>query len=272
MDRRSLVAASLAGVLLIGGSAAVSAQDDPSALLAQSLQATTTASSFHFKATADGPLNLGDMLGGTALPIDGTNAEGDVNVTGQQAQLTFAVPISGLNISGGLIYPNDGALYVKLALPMASASDLWHKIPLTDVVPGSSTAPSMPPVATIAQDLQDALTKSGATLTNEGDTPCQAGTCTKLHLEIPATALDSGIDAVAGASVAPSAAATAPIPVDILIDKASSRIDSVAVEYADTTNGTDVKLNIQLSNYDTPVTVTAPPADQITDAPLIPGM
>ncbi len=59
MYTRSLVATSLSCVLLLGASATVSAQDDPAQLLSQALQATSTATSFHFLATADGTINLG---------------------------------------------------------------------------------------------------------------------------------------------------------------------------------------------------------------------
>ena len=92
--------------------------------------ATSTATSFHFLATADGTLNLGQLMGNTPLPITGTKAEGDVSVNPQAAQLTFTVPLgsAAIAISGGLIYPNDGSVYIKLALPMASADDLWHKM------------------------------------------------------------------------------------------------------------------------------------------------
>ncbi len=273
MNSRSLVAASLSGMLLLGTSAVGSAQDDPAQLLSQAVQATTSATSFHFLATADGTLNLGEMMGNTPLPISGTKAEGDVSVNPQAAQLTFAVPLgsAALSVSGGLIYPNDGSVYIKLALPMASADDLWHKISTGSSIPDLTASPS-PGTADMAAQIQDALTQSGAVLTNEGDTPCAAGTCTKLHLEVPAAALDSTVGAVVPmASAAPSAAAAAPIPVDILIDNATDRIDSLSTHIADTSTGTDLTVAIQLSAYDAPLTITAPPADQVTDAPLFGG-
>src|SRR6476469_9124131 len=100
MRARALVATSLSCVLLVGGSAAVSAQDDPQQVLAQALQATSTATSFHFLVTADGTINLGETMGNTPLTITGTNAEGDVSVTPLGVQLTFNVPISGIALTG----------------------------------------------------------------------------------------------------------------------------------------------------------------------------
>jgi hypothetical protein len=273
MNSRSLVATSLSCALLLGTSVAVSAQDDPSQLLSQALQATSTATSFHFLATADGTLNLGELMGNTPLPITGTKAEGDVSVTPQAAQLTFAVPLgsAALAVSGGLIYPNDGSVYIKLALPMASADDLWHQIPTGTTIPDITASPG-PGAPDMATQIQDALTQSGAVLTNEGDAPCAAGTCTKLHLEIPAAALDTTVGTLLPmGSPAPSAAAAAPIPVDVLIDNATDRIDSVSAHVADATTGTDLTIALQLSNYDAPVTIAAPPADQVTDAPLFGG-
>jgi hypothetical protein len=274
MNSRSLVATSLTCALLLGTSVAVSAQDDPSQLLSQALQATSTATSFHFLATADGTLNLGEMMGNTPLPISGTKAEGDVSTNPQGAQLTFVVPLgsAALALSGGLIYPNDGSVYIKLALPMASSDDLWHQIPMDGASILGLTASPAPGSPDMATQIQDALTQSGAVLTNEGDTPCAAGTCTKLHLEIPAAALDTTVGSLLPmASAAPSAAAAAPIPVDILIDNATDRIDSLSSHVTDATTGTDLTLAIQLSAYDAPVTIAAPPADQVTDAPLFGG-
>ena len=117
MRARALVATSLSCLMLVGGSAAVSAQDDPQQVLAQALQATSTATSFHFLVTADGTVNLGELMGDQTLTITGTNAEGDVSVTPLGVQLTFDVPLGGVALSGGLIFPNDGSLYVKLASP-----------------------------------------------------------------------------------------------------------------------------------------------------------
>ncbi len=272
MRTRSLAAASLSCMLLFGASAAVSAQDEPKQLLAQALQATSTATSFHFLVTADGTLNFGEMLGDTPFPITGTKAEGDVSVTTQSAQLTFDIPLGAVSLTGGVIYPNDGSLYVKLALPNASSADLWHKIAMDSLPMGVGASPS-PGAPDIAAKIEEALTASGATLTDEGDTPCGAGTCTKLHLELPASAINGRLGALMpGESAAPSpvasAAAAAPIPVDILVDNATSRIDSLTTHVVGVTEGTDVTVTIALSAYDVPVTVTAPPADQVTDESL----
>ncbi len=273
MRTRSLVATSLSCALLLGTSAAAGAQDDPQALLVSAMQATTSATSFHFLATADGTLNLGESMGGQALPITGTNAEGDLSVTPQAVQLTFTVPLgsAAISLSGGLIYPNDGNAYIKLAMPMASSDDLWHVLPLGSMIPdvSASPAPGQPDMAT---QLQQALTESGATLTNAGSAPCvgaSGSTCTKLHLEVPSSTLDSTVGAVLPmGSAEPSAAPMAPIPVDILIDDSTKYIDSLSTHVADAGAGTDVTVTIILSNYNAPVTVTAPPADQQTDAPL----
>jgi len=267
MRTRSLVATSLSCALLFGASGAVSAQDDPATLLAASVTATSAATSFHFLATADGTINLGESFGGAPLPITGTNAQGDVSVTPQGVQLTFAVPLGPVSLSGGLIYPNDGFAYVKLALPGASAADVWHKIQ-ADQMLGQALGSPAPGSPDMAAQIQQALTESGAVLTNEGDVPCAAGTCTKLHLEVPSEALDSTLGSVLpGTSPAPSAAA-ATIPVDVLVDNATQYIDSLSTHVVEAGSGTDVTLTIQLSAFNAPVTITAPPADQVTDAPL----
>ena len=277
MRIRSVAVASLSSALLLGTMVPASAQDDPYQLLTTAVTNTATATSFHLLAEAKGTLTMGESMGNVPIPIDGTKAEGDISVNPPAVSLTFDVPLQGLAISGGLIVPGDGNAYVKLALPMGSVDDLYHIIPIGELdVP--STLASPPPAADLAAQLKTELDNAGVTITNDGDTACAAGTCTKLHLEVPASALESNMGPIGdlggmlpGASAGPSAAAAAPIPVDILIDNASSRLDSVHVKFADPSTSTDVELIVTISNYDVPVTVTAPPADQTTDAPLLGG-
>ena len=134
--------------------------------------------------------------------------------------------------------------------------------------------PSPAPAADMAAKVQEALTESGAVLTNEGETACASGTCTKLHLEVPAAAITGSLDNMlpgaspAPSAPAPSAPAAAPIPVDILVDTATNRIDSLSTHVTDAATGTDLTIAITLSAYDVPVTITAPPADQVSDKPL----
>jgi hypothetical protein len=277
MRIRSVAAASLSTALLLGAVVPASAQDDPYQLLTNAVTTTATVTSFHLLAEANGTLNMGESMGNVPFPIDGTKAEGDVSINPPAVSLTFDVPLQGLAISGGLIVPGDGNAYVKLALPMGSIDDMWHIIPIGAIdIPSTLASPA--PAGDMAADLKAELDAAGVTITNDGDVSCAAGTCTKLHLEVPASALESNMGPIGdlggmlpGASAAPSAAAAAPIPVDILVDNASGRLDSIAVTYADAANGSNVTLTITLSNYDVPVTVAAPPADQTTDAPLLGG-
>ncbi|MFN8518826.1 MAG: hypothetical protein U0667_05415, partial [Chloroflexota bacterium] len=256
MRIRSVAAASLSTALLLGAVVPASAQDDPYQVLTNAVTATATATSFHLLAEANGTLNLGESMGNVPFPIDGTKAEGDVSINPPALSITFEVPIQGLPISGGAIVPGDGNAYVKLALPMGSIDDLWHVMAIGPLNVSSVLA-SPQPGEDMAAKLKTSLDQAGAVLTNEGDASCTAGTCTKLHLEVPASAFDDTVGDLGGmlgeGSPAPSAAAAAPIPVDILVDNASGRLDSVAVTYADAANGTNISLTVTLSNYDAPI-------------------
>lgn len=277
MRIRSVAAASLSMALLFGAVVPASAQEDPYQVLTTAVTNTAAVTSFHLLAEANGTLNFGEALGNVPFPIDGTRAEGDVSIDPTAVSLTFDVPLQGLAISGGLIVPGDGNAYVKLALPMGSVDDLWHIMPIGELaLPDPLASPA--PAADMAAQLKAELDQAGVTLTNEGETSCVAGTCTKLHLEVPASALESGMGPIGDlgellpeTSAAPSVAPAAPIPVDILVDTATGRLDSFVIAYADPAAGSNVTLTITLSDYDAPVTVTAPPADQTTDAPLLGG-
>lgn len=276
MRIRSVTTAALSSALLLGVITPAAAQDDPYQLLTTAVTATSSATSVHLLAEANGTLNMGEAMGNVAFPIDGTRAEGDVSINPPATSIMFEVPIQGLAISGGLIVPGDGNAYVKLALPMGSVDDLWHIIPVGPIsIPTPLASPE--PATDMAAKLKAELDEAGATLTNEGETSCTAGTCTRLRLEVPVDAFKDdlgGLGAVLpDASAAPDASAVAapPVLVDILVDNASGRLDSFQVGYADPASGTDLTLTITLSAYDAPVTVAAPPADQTTDAPLLGG-
>jgi hypothetical protein len=278
MRIRSVAVASLSTALLLGAVVPASAQDDPYELLTEAVTATAAATSFHVLVEANGTLSLGEAMGGAPLTLDGTRAEGDISVNPPAVSLNFDVPLQGLAISGGVIVPGDGNAYVKLALPFGSADDLWHIIPVGELdVP--STLASPPPAPELAAQLRSELDEAGVTVTNEGETSCAAGTCTRLHLEVPASALDDNLGAIGdlggmlpGSSPAPSAAAAPPVPVDILVDTATDRLDSFVIAFADSASGTSISLTVALSNYDAPVTVTPPPADQTTTEPLLGGL
>jgi len=277
MRIRSVAAASLSTALLLGTVVPASAQDDPYQILTEAVTATAAATSFHLLAEASGTLNFGETMGNVPLTIDGTKAEGDVSISPPAVSLTFDVPLQGLAVSGGVIVPNDGNAYIKLALPIGSMDDLWHIIPIGELTLPSTLA-SPAPATDMAAELKTELDAAGVTLTNAGDTTCTAGTCTKLHAEIPASALESNMGPLGGlagmlpdTSPAPSAAPGAPIPVDILVDTASGRLDSIVATFTDEATGTNVGLSVTISNYDVPVTVTAPPADQTTTDPLLGG-
>ncbi len=279
MRIRSVAAASLSTALLLGTVVPASAQDDlvPYQLLTEAVTATTAATSFHLLAEASGTVNMGESMGNVPFSIDGTKAEGDVSIDPPAVSLTFEVPLQGLAVSGGVIVPNDGNAYVKLALPIGSMDDLWHIVPIGALtIPGALASPA--PATDMAAELKTELDAAGVTLTNAGDTSCAAGTCTKLHAEIPAAALENNLGPLGGLSgmlpdmsPAPSAAPAAPLPVDILVDTASGRLDSIVVAYTDEATGTNLGLTVTISAYDVPVTVTAPPADQTTTDPLLGG-
>lgn len=270
MRIRSVAAASLSTALLLGAVVPASAQEDPYQILTTAVTNTATVSSFHVLAEANGTLNMGETMGNVPFAIDGTRAEGDISINPPAVSLTFDVPLQGLAISGGVIVPGDGNAYVKLALPMGSVDDRWHVMSIGELgMPGPLASP--PPAAELAAQLKEELDEAGVTLTNEGETSCVAGTCTRLHLEVPPSVIEDNVGDLGSVLPAPSAAAAAPVPVDILVDTATGRLDSFAIAYSDPASGSNLTVTITLSNYDVPVTVTAPPADQTTDEPLFGG-
>ena len=241
-----------------------------SQVLAQSLTATSTATSFHFLATADGTINLGDSFGGAPLPITGTKAEGDVSVTPQGVQLTLR-----------------GAAWPRVAERRPHLPQRRHRVreagaaggfgsrrvaqdPRPTTCSGQAIGSPAPGAPDMAAQIQEAMTQSGAVLTNEGDVPCAAGTCTKLHLEVPGLGprQHPRLDAARRARRRPAPPLPRPSRSTSWWTTPPSSSTPCRPTWSRPASGTDVTITIQLSAFNPPVTITAPPADQVTDAPL----
>ncbi len=234
---------------------------DPKAILAAAVTSTAAARTVRVDVTADGTVSL-DLLGiGTPSPIelDGTTASADLDLEKGNARTTFSAP-GLLGLTGELI-ALDGTSYLKSTLTGA----LYRVQPIGSDVP----VPSGEVRSTILKGLTDLLADPRLDPVKGDDMPCGSTTCYRVNISLSPeelAALGLGdLQAPTGLPVpiqVPDLGA-ASLDLNVLVAKDTTRLTGVKVT-ADLGGGAGVAtIDVTFSKWDEPVTITAPPADQL---------
>jgi hypothetical protein len=255
-----------------GAPATVNA-NDPSSIISQVISAGPETKSFHLKIAISGTIlaaalkSAGDSpLGAITsdLKLDGTAIEGDVDVANAAAHLALTVPampvLGNVPITGDFIV-KDQVLYYKVDLlgPKYTKSDLGSLtsgLPVAVPTPGGS---AMAGVQDQIAQIRDSLDKAGAKATLVGVEQIGGQDAYHINISIPVDLINSEIAAAASAAPAmkiDSASA------DVWVYKADYRLAKVEIKGASSTLG-NIDVTVTVTNYDKPVTITAPPASQI---------
>ncbi len=252
-----LLAASVAMVLsACGGTTEGPTLTDPTAIVSAALKSTQSATSVHLDVTIDGKATVAIPLGGgTGTPVDlgGTTAAADVDFIKAAARATFLIQ-AGLTLKGEAIVV-DGKTYLKT--------------PLTGALYQVSSADALPinPLNARSRivNLGGLLLRPGIVLVNGGDAACGSKQCYTVTTELdPAQVGTASGGATDGLPVDP---ASATLTLTIRVEKALPYHLAGLSAVLTAPNGTDVTAVVTASKWDEPVTVTAPPADQVKPAP-----
>jgi hypothetical protein len=253
-------------VVLAGCSAGPPPIEDPKEIVTRSLEAMQDTESFHMRVDVAGsaPLDLaGTGSDSNSLPLDGTNIEMDVDVAGQKADLTFAIPpLFGL--TGDVVVLGD-TMYVRMPLLgpkwlKQSASDLGGEVPLPS--PSADTGAAMAELMKILEDPKVAPKKLA-------DEKCGSKDCYRVQMTIPTDELAGEVQgALASAAPLPSGLLPSELPdvtIDMWVEKDTMRIAKVAVAAA-MDPATPITATVTFSKWNEPVTVEAPPPDQVDES------
>ncbi len=254
MPRRSTPALLLATALLAAcGNAALT---DPKEIVLRGLEATTDLASFHLEATVDGEVILPGSEG--TITLAGTTFEGDINVTDEEAYLSFAVP-AFLGLTGELILlGNEG--FVRLSL----MGDKWFRTDPTSAEP--SPSPSADPM----DELRALLDKEGVVATKLEDVACGERQCYQVQLTIPAEVLremeaSASPDPLASPGDDPMDMIGETLVLTLLFDRDNLYLTEVSTSVDNPESGT-FSLTLTLSAFGEPVTISPPPADQVEES------
>jgi hypothetical protein len=250
---------------------------DPSSIITGVINGTTDVKSFHIKLTVNGTIkaaalaDAGSAAGGLKgdIKLDGTAIEGDVDIANQAGKLTFNVPplaaLGNVPLTGDLIVVSN-TLYYKVTLlgPKYTKMDLGSigdslgalssSLPVAVPSAGASAA-----IADQISQMRQALKDAGVTVTLVGVDKIGGKDASHINVSVPLDKLNSAIAAEASAGPAITIDSAS---VDIWVYTDSSRLAQVELKGASSTLG-NLDITLTISNYDQPVTVTAPSADQV---------
>jgi hypothetical protein len=247
---------------------------DPNAIITSAISGGSAIKSFHIKIEVSGTIKKAILQAeaGTSakaitsdVTLDGTAIEGDVDVAGKAANLTFNVPpmamLGNVPLTGGLIL-TGGVLYYKVSL-------LGPKYTKQDLNSLSSLAAGLPvptPAAAATLSISDELTQLKAQMDAAGVKATLVGVdqiggkdANHINISFPLDKINAALAAQgsAGPAVTIDSASA-----DVWIYKDNSQLAKVEVKGASTSVGT-IDFVMTITNYDAPVTVTAPAASDI---------
>ena len=252
----------LAGMLVAACQSAPTPSElqDPRAILAAAATTTASAKTVRVDATADGSVAL-DLLGiGTAstVELNGTTASADLDLARGNARTTFSAP-GLLGLTGELI-ALDGTSYFKSTL----TGILYQVQPIGAAVPIPSGGAS----ATILKGVTDVLANPTLRPIKKDDEPCGSATCYRVDITLtPAdlAALGAGdLQAPAGLPVPIQLPdlTTATLELRVLVAKDSTHLAGLRAAIDLGAAGSPV-VEFTFSKWDEPVSISAPPADQL---------
>jgi hypothetical protein len=270
--RRRLALLLAAGLVVLAGcgSSGPPPIEDPKEIVVKGVEALQGTKSVHVRVDVSGetpPFVPG--LGENAIPLDGTTIEGDIDIANKALDLTFAIPpLLGLT---GDIRVVDDAAYIRVPL----LGPKWIKQSATGSTGEVVDTASDPQKA--LEDIRKALDDPRVAPKKLADEKCGTKDCYHVQLTIPtdelagevAGALGSAVPLPSGAAL-PSGAPDA--TVDVWVEKDTMKIAKVTIDAA--MDAATIKATIAFSKWGEPVTIEAPPPDQVDESGggLLPGL
>ena len=225
---------------------------DPREIVTAALTSTENAKSVHLAADVTGEATVAlPMVGGTGTQLDltGTTANADIDFVKPAAHATFALK-AGLTVNGEVIAV-DGKTYLK-----TSATGLLFE---ESAAGAGLFDPSI--VGDRIDNLGDILLKPGLDLVKGDDVACGSKQCYTVSAEL--TADDLGATALTGV---PVNLAGATLKLTIRVEKDLPYHLAGVTAVLSQPDGAELTIDVTASKWDQPVTISAPPADQVKPA------
>ena len=209
----------------------------------------------HLRGLIEGELrlDLGDAGGGAPLQLEGTTLDAEIDVSNSALAVELLAPAL-LNMRVSLIAV-DGGAYLRVPI---LTGDGWIRQPAEDGLGGD-------PGAALA-GLAVFLARPELKPERLPDTRCAGTDCYSVRFTVPAEALRAALGTLGSSIPGLSGDAVGDVAVTVGVRRDDLRLVTLGVEIP--AGGTaPLKINLELSKVNEPVTIEAPPADEVMGAP-----
>lgn len=263
--RRSSATGLLVGVAFLVGACGSSlpALSDPLEIIDAGLASTEAARTVHLEVTVDGEIKIalpGGAAAGTTIKLGGTAASADVDLAGGKAHATFAAP--GLLILSGEAIQIAETSYIRTSL----GGPLFEVVEATDALPVDPTDASG-----IFDDIGEFLRSAGLDPVKGDDVECGGKSCYTVVIELSAAELEA-LGGAAPLPALPDGLPALPIDLDgigitatVRVEKETHRLAGIGLVISLGDTGS-LTMDVSASNWDQPMDISPPPADQIKPA------
>jgi hypothetical protein len=208
----------------------------------------------HIEMTLDGKVSApstGAGAPGPTIALTGTTASADVDIAAGSAHASFSVP-AFLGLTGDLVQIG-GTSYYKTSL----TGDMYQSQTSANLLPVVPTGSG-----SLVGTVGEFLSRPGVDPVKGDDVACGSTQCYTVQIELTSAELIAmGADA-ATASGLPLDLGAASLNLAIRVEKDTNHLAGIAATVALGEQGT-LTIDLAMSKWDQPVTISAPPADQV---------
>lgn len=228
---------------------------DPVEILQAGAASLGEMETLHFRGLVEGemPLDIGGTGGGAPLPLDGTTLDGDVDVPNSALAVELLAPAL-FNLRINLVVV-DGSSYLRAPI---LTGDSWVRQPAEGGIGGDPGAALEGLAAILA----------GPQLEPEKlpDARCAGTDCYSFRLTVPAGELLDALGSLGGSIPGLSGEAVGDVTVTAGVRRDNRQLATLGLEIP-AGGATPLTINLELTKVNEPVTIEAPPADEVQDAP-----
>ena len=249
--------AGIAVVVTACGGPSLPALTDPTEIIMAGLTSVESARTVHLEVRGDGEITIG-LPGAsgtsTSIKLGGTTASADIDMAAGRAHATFAAP--GLLILSGELIQIGETSYLKTSL----GGPLFEVQEVVDSLPVDPTDASG-----IFDDMGDLLLADGVDPVKGHDVECGGKPCYTVSIELTADEL-AALGIVAPTPVdLPIDVRVVSLALTIRVEQDSHRLAGVGSVISLGDAGS-LTLDVTASNWDQPMDISPPPADQVKPA------
>lgn len=255
----SVIAAfTLVALVVAGCGSSGPALTEPREILQQGAASLGEMKTFHLRGTVDGevPLDLGGAGaggGGAALRLDGTSIDGEIDVAGGELAVELLAPAL-LNLRVNIVVA-DGSAYLKAPLVTGQR---WVRQPTTGGIGGDPGA--------VLSGLAAFLARPELTPEKLPDARCAGTDCYSVRFTVPVSDVRHALGSLGSAIPGLSGDVVGDVTVTAGIRKDDRRLATLRLGIP--AGGTKpLTIVLELSKVNEPVTIVAPPADEVDGPP-----